>query len=840
MRLIVPLLIALLVSRWGAAGIPQEAGFTDNLYVSSVHEPTCIAWAPDGSNRLFVSLKSEGIAIIANGQIQASLFAAIADAYTASECGVLGLAFDPDFATNHYVYVFVTVSGHEQQIVRFTDQNSIGTQRTLILGGLPTAGINHDGGALAFGPDGRIYFAIGDNGIKRGVDGDLTSLAAKVGRCNKDGSVPADNPFNDGTGPNNDYILATGFRNPFTMTFQPGTGKLWLNVVGSTPDGQTVPKSGPGYEQVFVVHAGDDGGYDDYEGNQPSGPRYNTPFPRPLIRPKIQYKTDYFGDGALIRQIAGAQRSGGMLTVTTSQSHPYRVGQAVTISGVTSLNGDYTVQATPSATTFTAAAEGPALSANSGEVDALVQGGSITGGCFYTSNAFPLSHRGNFFYGDYVSGYIMRAELDESGKPLRITRFVEGAGTITDTAVGPDGAVYYANIAGEIRYVSFAGEQQGIVVSPTTLQLVEGGSASFVVRLSAPPDAPLTIQVHKTGAIPAAEHEIDITSGGPLTFTPENWEVPQQVTLTALVDDDAAPDTATFTVTAPGLEPVNVQATANDENLAAFVLSTSNLEVQEGKAVNFTLALATQPAAPVKVRVRPSGGQKGKVTLVKGSLLRFTAKNWNLPHTIRVRGNQDANSADQNTTLSVHAAGYRTGDISVLVRDDDPSRPLLIVPVKTQAVVGFAVSGGLRRERRSPADVYLDRSSGGNDDRSGHRFGDLDTDPNGDIRGPRPGRKRSRSRRRRLFGDGQCRSATDRVHPAAARWFDNLRKQRRVLRREHRRLHDVQGGVLYRRATCLHRHQSGESLPPQWWTQSLRHDRPQQRPAYAETRGIRR
>jgi hypothetical protein len=65
---------------------------------------------------------------------------------------VLGLAFDPDFATNHYVYVFVTVSDHEQQIVRFTDQNSIGTQRTLILGGLPTAGINHDGGALAFGP----------------------------------------------------------------------------------------------------------------------------------------------------------------------------------------------------------------------------------------------------------------------------------------------------------------------------------------------------------------------------------------------------------------------------------------------------------------------------------------------------------------------------------------------------------------------------------------------------------------------------------------------------------------------------------------------------------------
>jgi hypothetical protein len=308
------------------------------------------------------------------------------------------------------------------------------------------------------------------------------------------------------------------------MTFQPGTGKLWLNVVGSTPDGQTVPKSGPGYEQVFVVHAGDDGGMTTTKGINPPERDITLPFRGRSSAQRFNTRPTYFGDGALIRQITGAQRSGGTLTVTTSQSHPYRVGQALTISGVTSLNGVYTVQASPSATTFTAAADGPALSANSGEVDALVQGGSITGGCFYTSNAFPLSHRGNFFYGDYVSGYIMRAELDETGKPLRVTRFVEGASTITDTAVGPDGAVYYANIAGEIHYVSFAGEQQGIVVSPTILQLVEGGSASFAVRLSAPPDAPLTVQVHKTGAIPAEEHEIEITSGDSITFTREDWK----------------------------------------------------------------------------------------------------------------------------------------------------------------------------------------------------------------------------------------------------------------------------------------------------------------------------
>ena len=98
----------------------------------------------------------------------------------------------------------------------------------------------------------------------------MTSLAAKVGRANVDGTVPSDNPFFDGTGPNNDYIFARGFRNPFTMTFQPTTGLLWLNVVGTS------------YEQIFAVRAGDHGGYNDYENNQPDG----------YITPIIKYRTN--------------------------------------------------------------------------------------------------------------------------------------------------------------------------------------------------------------------------------------------------------------------------------------------------------------------------------------------------------------------------------------------------------------------------------------------------------------------------------------------------------------------------------------------------------------------
>ena len=68
-------LAAILVTISAGAGIPQEPNFTDTLFVEGLDQPTCIAWAPDGSNRLFVSLKTQGIAIVENGQLRHGLFA---------------------------------------------------------------------------------------------------------------------------------------------------------------------------------------------------------------------------------------------------------------------------------------------------------------------------------------------------------------------------------------------------------------------------------------------------------------------------------------------------------------------------------------------------------------------------------------------------------------------------------------------------------------------------------------------------------------------------------------------------------------------------------------------
>src|SRR3954469_1490501 len=256
-----------------ACGVAADAApvdpvnFTETTYVSdtNIGLTTGIDWAPDASNRLFVIRKggfggqqNAQVQIIQNGVLLAAPFA-IESVFTNSECGLLGIAFDPDFVNNHYVYFFETVSASEQRIVRYTDTNSVGTNRTEIITGLPTTGNNHDGGAVGIGNDGRLYWAIGDNGNGSGVNADLVSLAAKIGRATRIGTLPPGNPFIDGAGPNNDFIWARGFRNPFTFTFHRPTGRLWSNKVGTA------------WEEVFLPQAGTHSGYNLYENNQPTG-----------------------------------------------------------------------------------------------------------------------------------------------------------------------------------------------------------------------------------------------------------------------------------------------------------------------------------------------------------------------------------------------------------------------------------------------------------------------------------------------------------------------------------------------------------------------------------------
>ena len=107
-----------------------------------------MAWAPDGSNRLFVLQKNGAVRIAQDGVPLAAPFATVSPVYTNSECGLIGMCFDRDYVDNRYVYLFVTVSSSEQQIIRYTDNNNVGINKTILVTGLATSGNNHDGGAM--------------------------------------------------------------------------------------------------------------------------------------------------------------------------------------------------------------------------------------------------------------------------------------------------------------------------------------------------------------------------------------------------------------------------------------------------------------------------------------------------------------------------------------------------------------------------------------------------------------------------------------------------------------------------------------------------------------------
>lgn len=654
MRLPSPLstgLLALLLSIAGAlpapAGVPVFSGYQDTLYCANLPSPTGVALAPDGSGRLFVSLKEGAIEVVAPGGAM-NLFAAISPVYTQVECGVLGLCFDPDFIRTHYVYVFVTVSATEQRIIRYTDAGSVGVSKVTLPMILPTAGRNHDGGALGIGPDARLYWAVGDNGIGRGANADLSTLASKVGRANLDGTCPHDNPFFHTTaGTTNNYIWATGFRNPFTMAFQPRTGLLWLDVVGSDP-------TTGGYEQIFTPLAGEDGGWNVFQGNQPASARYSSPAPRPFAHPVVQYKTDAGSSGTTQpRGIASMARNGGVLSVVLKRPHPYRVGEIVAVQCAGALNGLYLIDAIQGTTGFSAPSEGPDVlgASNTGEVHVPGPDGCIAGGCFYESTAFPAASRGSYFFPDFNSGSIWELRLDALNHPAGISRFLVSGGGITRVALGQDGALYYTDYHSQsLRRIAYTHPAE-LVVTPTTFRMLEGGEGAFTVRLPHAPEAPVTITI-----APPAGTNVTLASESTLTFTPANWSHSQTVRLRSAVTPSTSDETADFTVAAPGYADETARVIVTDTTTRAPAVSATELHLVGGATAQFAVSLPEGPTHSVVLTTRRSGGSP-LVSVTSGGALTFTPENWQTPQTVEVTA-RSFSGAGRSAEFSVGGSSY--------------------------------------------------------------------------------------------------------------------------------------------------------------------------------------
>jgi glucose/arabinose dehydrogenase len=216
-----------------AAAATLPAGFTESQVAGGIASPTAMAIAPDG--RLFVCEQGGRLRVIKNGALLSTPFVTLT-VNASGERGLLGVAFDPAFQLNQYVYVYYTATTPtvHNRISRFTANGDVAMASSevilLELDNLSGA-TNHNGGALAFGPDGKLYAAVGENANPANAQ-TLGNLLGKMLRLNSDGTIPTDNPFYNTAANRNRAIWALGLRNPFTFAFNPNGPEMFINDVG--------------------------------------------------------------------------------------------------------------------------------------------------------------------------------------------------------------------------------------------------------------------------------------------------------------------------------------------------------------------------------------------------------------------------------------------------------------------------------------------------------------------------------------------------------------------------------------------------------------------------------
>lgn len=209
------------------AELPQD--FQSNLVVGSgLNGPSGFGIAPDG--RIFILERQGAVKIYKNGALLPNEFTNLPSAATGDR-GLIGVAFDPDFSQNHFVYFYYTGTDLLNRLVRLDASGDVATAAPVTI--YRTHFLSqelHVGGTVAFGSDGKIYLAVGDNGYPPNGQ-DLSNPHGKILRLNKDGSVPSDNPFYGQSGKLGE-IWAYGFRNPWRFSFDQQTNKLYAGDVG--------------------------------------------------------------------------------------------------------------------------------------------------------------------------------------------------------------------------------------------------------------------------------------------------------------------------------------------------------------------------------------------------------------------------------------------------------------------------------------------------------------------------------------------------------------------------------------------------------------------------------
>src|ERR1700736_1437064 len=247
------------------------AGLAQNQIANGLSVPSALDIASDG--RVFVSQQNGVIRVIKNDALLDAPFA-ILTVDSTGERGLLGIALDPNFATNQFVYVYYTATSptsHNRlsRLVANGDQMQPGSE--VVLFDFPDILPNEIwrmGGSIRFGPDGKLYLSVGDHQDSTKPQS-LDNPLGKILRVNSDGTIPSDNPFYYQTTGTNRAIWAYGLRNPFTTAFDPSTGRFFINDVGESA-----------WEEIDEGIAGSNYGWPTTEGdfNKSSYPNFVRPF----------------------------------------------------------------------------------------------------------------------------------------------------------------------------------------------------------------------------------------------------------------------------------------------------------------------------------------------------------------------------------------------------------------------------------------------------------------------------------------------------------------------------------------------------------------------------------
>jgi glucose/arabinose dehydrogenase len=341
------------------AATTYPSGFSQTVVASGLSQPVAQEFAPDG--RLFVGERTGGIRIVKNGSLLPTPFAAL-PADTSGERGMLGITVDPQFATNHFVYAHydIKISGNpiRARVTRLTASSSnpdvmVAGSEVVLLDNIPSPTGVHEGGDMHFGSDDKLYIAVGDGGVGTTTSQNLGSLEGKILRINRDGTVPADNPF-VGTAGARPEIWAYGFRNPFTFAIDPNSSRILVNDVGQDS-----------VEEIDDLKKGANYGWPTCEGACAGHPEFTNPI--------YQYNHSF--------------------------------------------------------------------------------GRSITGGAFYTGSVYPQSYNGDYFFGDYTTGFIKSIDLNNGNT---VSSFGDGVITPVNLKQGPDGLIYYTSIsAGTVNKINY-------------------------------------------------------------------------------------------------------------------------------------------------------------------------------------------------------------------------------------------------------------------------------------------------------------------------------------------------------------------------------------------------